>query len=376
MGRQVVVFLDNIDQRDFDFQEKIFLIGQSMAETWPVTVFLSLRPDTFFRSRNKGSLTAYQPRVFTIAPPAIGKVIDKRLVFCLDLIDDESERAKVMPVALDHQATTLAKYLKVLMRSFRRQTELVEFVENLSGGNVRSALTFVNTFVGSGHVDTRKIMDIAEKSGTYAIALHEFVRAIIYGDFQHYDPSASPVANVFEISRPDGREHFLLPIVLAHIERQGEVGHEEGFVSVENVLALGQSLGFLPQQIEFALRHAVSKRLLHRSPGDSENGARRYRITTVGAYTYKKMLGTFVYLDAVVVDTPIVESDVAEQIDDCAGIDDRVKRARVFADYLARQWEPLAGHELAFSWIDGRANLEGEFDRVSRAARRAASRAI
>ena len=33
--QQIVVFLDNVDQRTDDFQQKAFLIGQSMAELWP-----------------------------------------------------------------------------------------------------------------------------------------------------------------------------------------------------------------------------------------------------------------------------------------------------------------------------------------------------
>ncbi len=66
--RQIVIFLDNVDQRPIEFQDRVFLIGQSLAETWPATVFIFLRPDTFFESKTKGSLAAYQPRVFTIVP--------------------------------------------------------------------------------------------------------------------------------------------------------------------------------------------------------------------------------------------------------------------------------------------------------------------
>jgi hypothetical protein len=39
LKRQVIVVLDNIDQRDFEFQELVFLIAQSLAQTWPATVF-------------------------------------------------------------------------------------------------------------------------------------------------------------------------------------------------------------------------------------------------------------------------------------------------------------------------------------------------
>ena len=91
----------HIDQREADFQERVFLIGQSLAETWPATVFLSLRPDTFYRSRNVGSLTAYQPRVFTISSPDVGQAIRKRLSFCRGLVDNESERRRLLPEALD-----------------------------------------------------------------------------------------------------------------------------------------------------------------------------------------------------------------------------------------------------------------------------------
>jgi hypothetical protein len=370
LKRQIVVFLDNIDQRDFDFQEKVFLIGQSLAETWPATVFLSLRPETFYRSRNVGSLTAYQPRVFTIAPPDTATVISKRLNFCTALVEKPEERERIMPKALDQQAATLALYLNVIQKSFRRSRELVELVENMSGGNVRAALGFLNTFVGSGHVDTRKILEKAGSKGNYTVAHHEFLRAIMFGDYRHFDPSASPIANVFEISSTDGREHFLLPILLAHIERSGEVGRREGFVEIEELLAVAQSLGFVPSQAEFALRHGVDKRLIQLNPSRNDEAVRRYRITTVGAYTYKRLMTKFVYLDAMIVDTPIVDDDIAGKISDCSEITNRLSRGEVFLSYLDGQWEPLSSKEVAFDWtaVSGevRANMKLIRSRVSR----------
>ncbi len=364
--RQVVVFLDNIDQRDFDFQEQVFLIGQSIAETWAATVFLSLRPETFFRSRNVGSLTAYQPRVFTIAPPSVGTVIRKRLGYCRELVADKATRAKIMPTGLDKQAELLARYLGIVDDSFVHMNELTEFVENLAGGNVRAALGFLNTFVGSGHVDVQKILDIVEESGSYYIPLHEFARAIIYGDYRYYHPSSSPIANVFEISTPDKREHFLLPLILGHIERTGEVGQQEGFVQMEAITSFCQNLGFLPSQIEFAIRHAVMRRLLQASPRNRDDQRRRHRITTVGAYTYKKLMGTFVYLDAVVVDTPIVDDAFANRLDDCQEIEARVERAKLFTEYLSESWEPFRGDDHAFDWDEVRQPLERDYERIER----------
>lgn len=366
LHRQVIVFLDNIDQRDFGFQEQVFLIGQSLAATWPATVFLSLRPETFYRSRNVGSLTAYQPRVFTIAPPAVGRVIQKRLRFCRGLVDDPEQRGRILPEALDPQASVLSTYLRVLSSSFASRDELVECVENLSGGNVRSALGFLNTFVGSGHVDTRKIFGIAEETGNYTVALHEFVRSIVFGDYQYFDPSASPIANVFEISSPDGREHFLLPILLAHVDRVGAIGRQDGYVDVSVLLSLAQSLGFVPSQVEFALRHGVDKRLLHLHPG-AEDTSRRYRISTIGAYTYRKLMGMFVYVDSMIVDTPIVDKDVSHMIDDSQAIEDRKRRVEVFRAYLDEQWRTFEGQELVFNWTEVSAQLDTDYARIERA---------
>jgi len=84
--KSVVIFLDNVDQREFEFQEQVFLISQAFAQDWPVISFVALRPDTFARSKISGSLSAYQPRVFTIDPPRVDKVIQKRLRYALETL--------------------------------------------------------------------------------------------------------------------------------------------------------------------------------------------------------------------------------------------------------------------------------------------------
>ena len=82
--RQIVLFLDNIDQRNADFQEQIYIIGHALAESWPIVTFICLRPDTFYTSMSHGSLTAYQPRAFSITPPRIDAVVIKRLQYALN----------------------------------------------------------------------------------------------------------------------------------------------------------------------------------------------------------------------------------------------------------------------------------------------------
>lgn len=73
---------------------------------------------------------------------------------------------------------------------------------------MRLALRFVVDFLGSGHVNTTKILGAYHEQGRYTISVHEFLRALLYGDHRYYDPEPPPIANVLRITRPDGREHF------------------------------------------------------------------------------------------------------------------------------------------------------------------------
>jgi hypothetical protein len=98
--------------------------------------------------------------------------------------------------------------------------------------------------MGSGHVDTQKIVGIYEDTGRYTVPLHEFLRAVIFGDSMHYDSERSPIANLYDISAPDGREHFLLPILLSSLSSWSGAGVESGFVETARVYARMQSLGF------------------------------------------------------------------------------------------------------------------------------------
>ncbi len=265
-------------------------------------------------------------------------------------------------------STLLSEYLHVLVESFEASANLIEFIDNLSGGNTRQALEFVSDFVGSGHVDAQKIADTYRESGSYTIPVHEFLRAIIFRDYEHYDPTASRIANLFDISMPDGREHFLVPNLVAFVERSsGTSTGNEGYVEVDRVFEFGQALGFQPTQIRHALDRCLGKRLLEANPKFTENlPVTNVRITTVGAYTVNKLSSMFAYVDAMIVDTPIVDSAARRRISDAITLRDRLERSECFKTYLDEQWGPLQDKPIAFDWRLASAALERDLERVER----------
>jgi len=365
--RLIVIFLDNIDQRPLEFQEKVFLIAEGLAANWPATVFVSLRPDSFYRSRSEGVLTAYQPRVFTISPPRVDVVIKRRLEFAKRHLEGSSGLLS-LPPGTTLKSPNLEAYLNVLLQNFDENEQLITLIDNLASGNIRLALDFIGSFIGSGHVNTRKILDAYERTGSYTIAIHEFLRAIIYGDHEHYDPDASPVANILAISRPDGREHFLTALLVCFTQFRGEKLGKEGYVSSDELFSHAQSLGFDADQVAASLQRAVEKRLLEQSPRYEElNRMPYFRVTTVGAYTARVLVTFFSYVDAMIVDTPIVDETYRRRIRDVRAISERVARTEYFRAYLDKQWHALSRFEgMAFDWRPVSDALRADTQRVGR----------
>ena len=134
-------------------------------------VFVSLRPETFHKSKTGGALSAYHVKAFTISPPRVDKVIQKRLQYAINLLAHGRIGQSIDGVDMSVNLDDLADFLNATKISFEKNTELIEFVDNVCGGNIRLALDFIRIFVGSGNVDTGKILEIYRKSGSYTVPL-------------------------------------------------------------------------------------------------------------------------------------------------------------------------------------------------------------
>jgi len=344
--RQIVVVLDNVDQRPAQIQDEVFLIAETMAKSWPGTVFVALRPDTFNRSKRSGTLTAYQPRVFAVSPPRIDRMLEKRLHFAQRQIS----RQEKVPVGLEGlvNGDALHRYLEVIRLSMRRSRALAELVDNLSGQNARRALELMTTLLSSPHTNPRHALKRAHDTGHYSIPFHAFLKALMLGDREHYDPGGSRVTNVFDISSDDAREHFLLPVIISLLRRTAEPGVRQGFVPSQRVYGYCQKLGFRPEQITWQLERALAGELVEAVPLDG--APELYRATSIGAYTAQTLVGKLTYVDEVSIDTPIVDDQTRAVIQDAQVTSERLQRADRFSRYLDAQWAPLADIESGFEW--------------------------
>lgn len=358
-SKQIVIFIDNCDQRDYSTQQTAFLISQEIAENWqPVTVFISLRPETFHNSLKKGALSGYHPKAFTIAPPQVDLVILKRLEFAKKIANGEFTLSQ-FGGSIGVNSQSVRDMLDILLYSFEVNESLYEFIDNISTGNIRYAIDIVKSFLGSGHIDTQKILQYNQENldhgrKNYIIALHEFLRAVIYGNNVHYHPDSSYIINLFDVHYQDAKEHFISLIILSILDSSANSGKNNGFMEVQKLSYHLLSIGFSIDQIDTTVGFLISKNIVEPSTRgityDKNKLPTSLRITTTGSYHLRNLPVSFTYVDAILVDTPIFDEEKRQQIQDIVPIRERLHRASLFVDYLDTIWQTVKDKQTFYDW--------------------------
>jgi GTPase SAR1 family protein len=361
-GQQIIVVLDNIDQRSRDDQEQVFLIAETMAKSWPCTVFVTLRPETFNASRVRGTLTGYQPLAFTVEPPRVERAVVKRLEFGAKYLAEDGR----LPTWLGwtSNSSDLPAYVSVLLKSMVRSDPLQEALINLSGGNTRRALELMTTFVTSPHGEHETTLERNE-TGVYLVPPHAFLRAVMLGEARFYDPRNSRIPNLFDVSGSLPGEHFLLPCILGMALRAASnLDGAEGFVQVEDVYTTFQDLAFEVDHIDFAISRALASGLIEGIP--PEQTPRAIRASTIGAYAHRALASSFPYLDLVVVDTPIGDAGTRAQLRVVHAIRQRLDRVKIFLSYLDAAWAGSTVSEAGlFDWMAASSTVRTEVEAIA-----------
>ncbi len=373
--KQVIIALDNADQRNFSVQQEAFVIAQNLAADWRATVFVSVRPKTFFLSKRSGTLAAYPHRIFTIAPPRVDEVLERRLVFALGIAEGriQLERLKAVSFRLGNIATLI----KVLLGSIDRLDPVKIFLENITDGNVRELIQFVARMFGNPNVDLHSSVRALADTSDYIVPLHDFWKVAIQGDYQYYDPEKALAANLFDVTTNDPREHFALPLILGLLHESAPRRSSEGFVNYTDIVEALQELGIRQIAVDAALRRANNKKLIEapeRVTFEEDQGEllgqmpQSFRVNTIGAYHLKVWMGTFNYLDAMCVDTPIFDETTSTEIKNkirSFSLGDRYARAVQFRDYLNKIWTSFGQVPSYFDWESFCRSSEDSFQRVS-----------
>lgn len=334
-GKSIAIFFDNLDKRQPDIQEEAFLRSSAMARDWKALIFVCLRPSTYHSSKRSGVLDSIAPKIISITAPNAKILLKKRFGYAAIMAKGEVGN---VPSGRDISVNlpTAAQFIENCCVYSLRNSELISLFESVSNGNARSLLQYTKQIITNAHLDTRKIMEIIETDGTYTIAAHEAERSLLFGDYQHYDPGRSVFINVFDLRHSDPIEHFCKLLLLDFLNRSYSSGSLYGYCRLKDIVDYLSQLGYTVDYAKEMAKELLGFKCCGTSTreDDLNDDNVLIGITSLGRYHINVLVKKFTYIDAVVIDTPVIDEKVRAKICYVTPIAERLKRAELFLDYL------------------------------------------
>ena len=376
--KQTIICIDNADQRSSDIQQEAFLVAQEIAKSWNVLTFISMRPQTYLNSKKSGVMAAYPQHVFTISPPKIDAVITKRLEFAKKITTGEHQFSEDIGLSISSFSTIL----DMLLCTFKDNNgeKIYEFLENIMNGNVRLSLEYVTELIGSAGLDTKEIIDKFNKNSTYSLPVYHFAKYALLNNNFYFDSQNSIAMNVFDIHiTTSGSEHFLACFVISFINFRSNT--DEHFISYIDIINELQNYSFTEEQTRNAIINCINKKMIEKEDrvtfteeGTSASiDSSNYRVTSIGMFHIQRWIGDFAFLDAMLFDTPILDSTARDRIRkhiQSKNMYDRHERAAIFKEYLIAQWNEIVEKPIYFDFCSVLESQQFSFDQALAYVRR------
>jgi DNA-binding PadR family transcriptional regulator len=378
-GYTVAIVLDNVDQHSYTtplYQERVFELAQHLADKFKTIILLTLREESFFRSTRSGVLDAYHIPKFHIESPNFEELLRSRINYTLEFLDrDEKEITRIIgkPLGDLKMAKTFFTAINYSIRKTRRVGEMIlRFITDVSGGNMRQALRFVNAFMTSGNTDVDEIITIelgvppgSPSYAHYQIPLHHIIKSIVLEDHKFYSSSHSDIMNLFQVNPQYTNSHFIHLRILAYLSKRLNyfTALDKGFVDINQIMEDATIAGMSQKTIEDSLKKLSQYGLVEYDNQNREGyqTANYVRITATGMYYQESLVRTFAYLDLVFQDTPICDEKTVQELKKRINVDSildkrdrmqaRFDRTEIFLEYLRKmETDEIKGNpELAFS---------------------------
>lgn len=351
----LAIFFDNLDRRSTKIQEESFLKSSAIARDWTCLVFICLRPTTYYESRETGVLDTIAPTTFTVGHPDLSLVLKRRFSYAKQIAEgnalDKSglQSPPSRDVAFD--LPRIANIFKSCEFAAWKGHGIIPTLEAVSNGNIRRLLDLTRKILCSGHLDTEKILDRIERNGKYFIPDYEGVKTLLFGDYMQYDSSKSPFINLFDIQHADPAEHFLKVCILNYLTKIPDNNGSSTFTKISDLMAYLASLGFSYGVSIDSIQSLIDKNYLNSIiESDSVKDKDLVKITTLGRYHINYLITEFQYLDATIIDTPILDVKARDKLHHVNDIEKRIDRTEKFLNYLMDSVENITDEEVRTLW--------------------------
>ena len=268
----VVVVFDNVDERDREFQLRVFKLAQWFRAETRAFVILPLRDETYEQYKSEPPLdTVINSMHFIITPPRFADVIRKRLELLISFLASATTEvlSYSLPsgITITYPKTNLGEYLKLLyLDIFSGGRRISWLLEALSGKNVRESLLMFSRILMSGHLDVRVITSKLLEPAHVRISDTTIIRTLMRTDYVYGADNHGFISNIFYCDPSWSRgSNFLVGeamyLLVRQRKRRSAIG-VQGYFQVSEVVDHLTRMGFVVEDILAALGYLVRRNLV------------------------------------------------------------------------------------------------------------------
>ncbi|MBK8655209.1 MAG: hypothetical protein IPN20_15185 [Haliscomenobacter sp.] len=395
---RLCVVIDNADQFDINVQKKAFLFAQSINRKAKCAVIISLREGYYYRWRHLPPFDAFASNVYHITAPPYKEVLQKRIDYALQNIQIDGKTSGTFGESLNIELGNNA--VKDFLQSVKQtlfgyeNSEILTFLEETTYPNIREGLEIFKHFLLSGHTDVAEyvLRQKISPNSSNIIPFWEFVRSVALDNKKYFNHEISRVHNLF-FPAEDSPNHFLKIKILKYLfNRVEKLGYTEKFIPTEQVVIVftnaGYKLNLVINELNELLRYKFIETDDSLSDKEFDSHLEEHQnisISLKGNYYVNDLLCSFVYLDLMLHDTPIFDTDHYEKIRSLFPLSNeqgkqnlqaRIDTTQAFVEYLSQQEkrETIESDDIAKDIIKGiRQNgLDKDIRRIKNAQQRLA----
>ncbi|WP_258097351.1 hypothetical protein [Marinoscillum pacificum] len=339
-----VIVLDNVDlYEDDELETSVFSEAVAISKKIGCNILVSIRDTTFVKHRNDSIFNAFELKKLWLDPPPFKDVLSKRLSYSRHILTNKKAKLE-----LPNSATLMIPDLGIffdIVQSSILNPQNGKFLESLSDRNIRKGITLVRNFLTSGHIQADKgIKNYINGDASFKFPYHELFKGAMLGQWKHFKEERSEAINIYD-ARFGSRNLLLLRLFLLKYLHLKALDEKTVEVESMELIEKFSSQGASENAIIKALSELNKAGLINSKDSTKINSNSIVYITASGGYYVVFLSKRFVYLESILHDTAIFNSEtwaelvelsqqIEQEHDIPKRLELRIERINIFLDYL------------------------------------------
>lgn len=309
--RLCIIVIDNVDLYEDDTLEtKVFSEAISISKNINSHILVSIRDTTFIKHKNDSIFNAYELNKLWINPPSFTEVLSRRLNYSKLILKNEKANIEMANGAI-LKVDDLSLFFSIVQKSLLSE-ENGQLLGYLSDRNPRKGISLVRNFLSSGHIQADKAFNnYINGEASFVFPYHEVFKGSILGAWKYFKEERADAINLYDSKIGNNKLQLLRLHVLRFMHIKSSYGESE--VHLTEIIDIISQIG-VSKDVIFSVLNYLEKNLLIHSNNQDLSSNPSFSLTLSGGYYITILAKKIVYIESVLYDTNIYDTEVWEKL--------------------------------------------------------------